>query len=184
MKKDEAVKALISKTSASVKKCFGEFEPPQITPRLLQPVLEPINEVVNEVKNKLRDGEPVIEQAVKNLSDSQLQSLQSIFERKVGVPTEQKLIQTAFAVLRELNFIEECVPCLEEMRLKLLATFVEAYGVEFNQQKEAERVFSNDKFVSLVSREMSFREGLRRASQQGEPSADQERQSESNCSIM
>lgn len=166
LKKNDAVKALVKRSSTAVRTRFQSVEELDDVPANLRHFINPIVEAMNDVKTKVQNGEQVINTSLRKLTEEQLKSLASIYERKVGVATEDKLIQSCYEILPAMRLIDKAIPHLEHLRLQILDAYILAYSNEYHIQKGSDYVFNNDAFVRDVLGEISFRRGIRQSVQQ------------------
>eukprot|EP00438_Fugacium_kawagutii_P005297 Skav213862 [mRNA] locus=scaffold2366:323210:323800:+ [translate_table: standard] len=184
LKKEDAVKSLSDRAKTIITKQFDDVEmSDDRMPRQLEALLNPIYGNINSVKEKMVSNTPFINETLTRLSDEQLNSLIDIFKTKGN--TEPKIIQCAYVVLKDLDLIEKCLPFLYKARLDLLHCFTEAYSKEYSCAKGQEYIFDNEQFLRDLRATVSYRNGLMRAVEMNNNSANHPEQQEDNsCAIM
>ena len=116
-----------------------------------------------------------------------MEELLSIYDKKSGVQTEDKIISTSLTMLPPLALIDAVIPHLEKLRFELVSLFTQAYALEYNQHKGSELVFANDQFVDDIRGVVAYRRGIKRSiemanedrSQASNPDADA-----NSCCVM
>lgn len=190
LKRRDAIKSLSARAKKNIAKKFPEPEEENVEPlpAQLREMLQPLMETLNTYKNKVMNDEPVLKNAIARMTDSQLATLKEIYGKKTGISSEDKLIQSGYVVMKELQFLDRCVPVIQKLKQDLISTYVDAFANEFCAEKGSEYVFANDIFVGEVNKTISYRDGIKRAVEMANanenPQQEVPRAEEASCSVM
>ena len=183
LKSSEAVKVLVKRSVSAVRSRHLTKKDDEVVacpPQLLGAV-QHINAKLSEVKQQLDRDERVLQPSVELLSDEQLTSLLSIFDTKGG-QTEDKLFSSTFVLAKdEMDFLDKAEDYIHFLRGDLVATFLRAYGQEYNVIRGGNISFNNEDFKKTIRDVMSYRRGIRRSL---ESEHQPEREDTNRCVMM
>ena len=200
IKKGEAVKALAKRAKDAVRRRVfkEEIEVGNDAPALLNTFTEPIKNDMNAVNLKVSAGESVVKPSLSSLSEQQLKDIKAIFVKVEGscvneverlVKTgnvEERLVQAFYIISPEINKVDNGISALQELRLKLTYSFLDAFAQDYSIPKGVEHVFNIGNFVQDLNDELSYRRGVRRGTERSENNVSSEAVAEESggCCLM
>jgi small subunit ribosomal protein S27Ae len=145
-----------------------------------------------EVMKRSSEGGSPVEDAIGTMTDDRLQTLLQILDKKSGLFPEERICQTAFAVLPDLEAIDCAESHLATLKVEILSFFTQLYTKHYSVMKATGPQFNHDKLHQQVSSEIDYRRGLKRAlksmkSGDADPSApdgSRAEEQQTSCSVM
>ena len=116
----------------------------------LRSFIQPMEDFIKEASESIKSDETLIKNALYNLSDEQLEMIKDVFREKSQVMTEQKLVATATIMIKEPSVAHQFIPYLQNLKVRVLEVFVDAYTSEYHCSKPSSVIFNNDLVVSEV----------------------------------
>ena len=156
-------KGIIRKKSVMFGVSFPEEEGE--LPVQLRSFIQPMEDFIKEASESIKSDETLIKNALYSLSDEQLEMIKDVFREKSSVLTEQKLVATAMIMIKELSVVHQLIPYLQNLKVRMLEVFVDAYSSEYHYSKSSSVIFNNDLFMSQVDAVINYRQGVKRATQ-------------------
>lgn len=181
LKEDEAVKSLVKKTVASAKQKLPEFEANGAMPSELQALIDPVIQKMNENKSRSINGHNIFLDALENLSDDKIRDLYKVFESTSGVQPDERLVRASYIFVDDLKKLDESVEHIRKTQFAIISSFIESFGDHYTFWRSNDLQFGNAKFKQEIIDMISYRRGLRRASQSEAPEPSQD---EGRCLIM
>ena len=170
LKNEAGVKALIKRSVSNIKPKLDHYELVNDPPATIRPIVQPITEKMNAWKARVSGGdESVINQFLESLPDEKLAELKKIFEKKGrGQNTEDKILDSSFVVLSELDEINSFINELFRVKAEVINTYTEIYARTYNNSatSSGEVQFNNEPFLEALRDVISYRKRLRRNSQE------------------
>lgn len=188
LKQDEARVKLLKKSKENIQRYMEQFEvKSESIPASLNNAVQPIKEKMTNIKRAVSQGEDVLERALEALDDGKLDTLAEIFKVRSGKFTEEKLLQSCYAVLPEMSEIDEWIGQLQKLKQDVVIDYMETYASVYVKTKDGQLIYDNDKFLKSVENLIAYRKRLRReASNASERGDDQQQggQNVRNCCVM
>eukprot|EP00438_Fugacium_kawagutii_P031778 Skav216951 [mRNA] locus=scaffold4155:10984:12882:- [translate_table: standard] len=176
VKREDALKALLKKSVASIKKDINTEG--ITTPDEVKAMIEKLRPVIDEAQVLKARGIKVIQTSLRTLSDDNLTSLVGIMKHSATGRRESSVekIQKAFGVIFPRCFVvNDAISSLMEFQAEMSEVFLEFYIQEYAVVSGDEAKFSNEAFVKDLTDEQK-----RRANAGGYTAIEQS----SNCDLM
>ncbi|CAE7494234.1 unnamed protein product [Symbiodinium sp. KB8] len=125
----------------------------------------PMIEKSEKVESKITKGEFLIKELLHTLSDEKLTKLKEIYADKSQVVSEEKLVCSAKLIFDDVGLLDQIIPFLQNLRLKLVETYVDCYSNEYHCFKSSSAVFNNEGFVNDIEQVQAYRRGIKRATE-------------------
>lgn len=169
LKKEAGVKALVKRAVNNMKDKLDHYEVTNEVPPPLQSVIQPIKEKLTLWKSRFGNGEEgVIQQCLESLPDHKIEELYQIFSVKGrGANTENKILDSSFVVVSELNDINGFINELFKLKAEVINTYTELYARSFNNSvtTSSEVQFNNEPLLDMIKEIIRHRKRLRREAQ-------------------
>lgn len=164
LKREDGVQSLVKRSLSYIHKKLDEFEVEGQTPPQLSHIIQPMMDKMTRLKTEVLQGQDGIKKVLEGMSEEKLKAIQKVFSKKGnGCHTEDKLLQSSFIALDELNQLDVFINHFHKTKRDIIDIYIELYANSYTLEKGGDVVFNNEAFINDVNSVLSFRNGLRRA---------------------
>ena len=186
IQKKDKTKALMKKSFeiAVKRRLLDEPDGTSSVPANFQVLFDPITNDINTVHQKLEREEEVLKPALNGLSEAKLKRLQEIHEKKSQTYTEEKILLMAEVFTPEMELMDNVIGKCQEVKVRLLQTFIRSYVQEYSKSDRPEAVYDNEKFVKDLENALCSQRGFRRSIEVSNTNEEQPEQDTRSCVVM
>eukprot|EP00438_Fugacium_kawagutii_P020775 Skav206939 [mRNA] locus=scaffold1247:181619:182188:+ [translate_table: standard] len=185
LKREDGVRELTKRSMKVMGKKLESFETVNSPPARLLPSIQPIQDRLNDLKNNIARGDHVILKCLESIGDDKLNDLKHIFSRKgAGANTEDKLLRSIHLLSEDLTDIDGFVNYLHQLKAQIVETYVDTYSNHYSFEKTDGFHFNNEAFIKDLEGVVSYRRGLRRATENAGVNDNLINQDANSCILM
>ena len=166
LKREDGVRELSKRSLKTMSKKLEAYETVNAPPARLLPSIQPIQDRLNDLKGNISRGDHVILKCLESIGDEKLNVLKQIFSKKgAGANTEDKLLKSIHLLSDDLEDIDNFVNYLHQLKAQIVETYVDTYSNHYSVEKTDGYHFNNEAFIKDLEGVVSYRRGLRRATE-------------------
>jgi hypothetical protein len=168
-KPSEQIVTLQKKLKKALRKSMGMDEDedvmPDTIPRIIEPVIRQLRDQIAQHRAKHNAGENLITNAIKRLTEPQLQELSLLVAKgKHTIYQHERILEIAHVISPELMLIDDCMTCLQTAKADTMDLIVEAFTAHYLTEK---MTINGQQLEKDVNEQVGIMKGVRLMASQG-----------------